>query len=211
MQVSAKYTFIDLNRCKSLLFAAHLFHFFFLFSFSVCFRFEVDADSLSFSRLYMHFICFFVLLILVIYFTDLLHFQNTLSKQQSYVKLNKLLIQFIYNFQLKQCRFFNKTAQTKKRISITRSSPPEVFLRKGVLKRCSKFTGEHPGRSVISTILLCNFIEITPRHECSSVNLLHIFRTPFPKNIYGGLLPHQLVVYHKLYKLSKIYKNHLIS
>ena len=29
------------------------------------------------------------------------------------------------------------------------SSPPEVFLRKGVLKICSKFTGEHPYRSVI--------------------------------------------------------------
>ena len=26
-----------------------------------------------------------------------------------------------------------------------------------------------------------NFIEIALRHECSLVNLLHIFRTPFPK------------------------------
>ena len=26
---------------------------------------------------------------------------------------------------------------------------PEVFSRKGVLKICSKFTGEHPRRSVI--------------------------------------------------------------
>ena len=33
-----------------------------------------------------------------------------------------------------------------------------------------------------------NFIEIALRHEYSSVNLLHIFRTPFPKNIYGWLL-----------------------
>ena len=31
-----------------------------------------------------------------------------------------------------------------------RSSPPKVFLRKGVLKICSKFTGEHSCRSVIS-------------------------------------------------------------
>ena len=31
-------------------------------------------------------------------------------------------------------------------------------------------------------INLCNFIEIALRHECSSVNLLHNFRTPFPKN-----------------------------
>ena len=31
-----------------------------------------------------------------------------------------------------------------------RSSHPEVFLEKGVLKICSKFTGEHPCRSAIS-------------------------------------------------------------
>ena len=35
-----------------------------------------------------------------------------------------------------------------------------------------------------STILLR---EIALRHGCSPVNLLHLFRTPFPKNTYGGL------------------------
>ena len=35
-----------------------------------------------------------------------------------------------------------------------RRSRPEVFLRKGVLRICSKFTGEHPCRSVISIKLL---------------------------------------------------------
>ena len=34
----------------------------------------------------------------------------------------------------------------------------------------------------------CNFIEITFRHGCSPVNLLHIFRTSFPKNTSGRLL-----------------------
>ena len=33
-----------------------------------------------------------------------------------------------------------------------------------------------------------NFIEIALRHECSPVNLLHIFKTSFPKKISGGLL-----------------------
>ena len=69
-----------------------------------------------------------------------------------------------------------------------RSSRPEVFLRKVVLKICSKFTGGHPCRSVISIKLLCNFIEITLRHGCSPVNLLHIFRTPLPRNNSGWLL-----------------------
>ena len=33
-----------------------------------------------------------------------------------------------------------------------------------------------------------NFIEITLRHGCSLVTLLHIFRSPFPKNTSGGML-----------------------
>ena len=35
---------------------------------------------------------------------------------------------------------------------------------------------------------LCNFIDITLRHGCSPVNLLHIFKTSFPKNISEWLL-----------------------
>ena len=94
--------------------------------------------------------------------------------------------------------FFNKVADftpvtpLKKHPDIyfskIRGSRPEVFLRKGVLKICSKFTGEHPCRIVISIILLCNFIEIAIQHGCSPVDLLHIFGTPFPKNTSGRLL-----------------------
>ena len=36
--------------------------------------------------------------------------------------------------------------------------------------------------------MLCNFIEITLRHGCSHVNLLHIFRTHSPKNTSEWLL-----------------------
>ena len=68
-----------------------------------------------------------------------------------------------------------------------RSSHPEVFLRKGVLEICSKFTGEHPCRGGISITLNGNFIEITLRHGCSPVNLQHIFRTTFLKNTSGRL------------------------
>ena len=35
-------------------------------------------------------------------------------------------------------------------LEVDRSSPSEVFLREGVKKICSKFTGEHPCRSAIS-------------------------------------------------------------
>ena len=69
-----------------------------------------------------------------------------------------------------------------------RSSHPEVFLGKGVLKICSKFTGEHPCRSAISIKLLGNFIRIVLRHGCSPANSLHIFRKSFLKNTSGWLL-----------------------
>ena len=49
-----------------------------------------------------------------------------------------------------------------------------MFLEKGVLKICSKFTGEY---------------------GCSPVNLLHIFRTPFTNNSSGWLvLSHSFAV-----------------
>ena len=41
---------------------------------------------------------------------------------------------------------------------IFRSNHPEVFLEKGILKICSKFT-EHPCRSVISIKLLCKYFQ----------------------------------------------------
>ena len=57
-----------------------------------------------------------------------------------------------------------------------------------VLKKCSKFTGEYPCRSVILIKLQNNFIENTLWYWCSTVNLLLIFRTLFSKNTSGGLL-----------------------
>ena len=62
-----------------------------------------------------------------------------------------------------------------------RSSRPEVFLEKGVLKICSKFSGERPCQGTISIKLQSNFIEIVLQHGCSPVHSLHIYRRPFPK------------------------------
>ena len=42
-------------------------------------------------------------------------------------------------------------------ITTIRIIPPEVFLEEGVLKICSKFTGEHPCRSRVSIKSLCRF------------------------------------------------------
>ena len=69
-----------------------------------------------------------------------------------------------------------------------RSKHSEVFLGKGILKICCKFTGEHPYRSAISIKLQSKFTEITLWHRSSPVNLLHLFTKPFPKNTSGRLL-----------------------
>ena len=70
-----------------------------------------------------------------------------------------------------------------------RSSRPEVFLGKGVLKICSKFTREQPCQSV--------YWNHTSAWVFSS-NLLHISRTPFLKNTSGWLLLKTAV--HVFYK-----------
>ena len=90
--------------------------------------------------------------------------------------------------------------------SFSKSSHPDVFLVKGVLKTCTKFTGEHLCWSVISIkllcnfieITLCNFIEVTLQHGCSPVHMQHIFRTPFYKNADGELLLHFLLLCVKM-------------
>ena len=86
-----------------------------------------------------------------------------------------------------------------------RSSHPVVSLGKCVLKICSKFTGEHPCQSTISIKLQSNFIEIAFRYWCSPVNLLHIFRTPFPKNT-SGRLGLDIVILETIVILSKSFQ-----
>ena len=51
-------------------------------------------------------------------------------------------------------------------------------------------------QSVISIKSQIKFIEIILWHGCSPVNLQHIFRTPFNKNTYGGLLLLLLIPFH---------------
>ena len=92
-----------------------------------------------------------------------------------------------------------------------RSSPQEVFLGKGVLKICSKFTGDYPCRSVISIELQSNFIEITLRRGCSLVNFLHIFRALLYKNTSGALLLTDRDNYHSLHQNPNIANNKLVN
>ena len=74
------------------------------------------------------------------------------------------------------------------KVWLDQKQPSRGVLKKGVLKIYSKFTREHPCRSAISVKFQSNFSEIALRHGRSPINLLYIFRTPFPKNTSDGLL-----------------------
>ena len=78
----------------------------------------------------------------------------------------------------------------------------QQIFKKGVLKISSKFTGKHPCQSLVSMQLLRNFIEITLRHGCCPVKLLHIFRTPFLKNTSDRLLLKVINPFH-----PSVYRN----
>ena len=88
-------------------------------------------------------------------------------------------------------------------IPMYRSSRPEVFLRRRVLKICSKFTGEHPCRSwnrtsawVFPCIFSEHFFLRTPLEGCFSIrhytDLSHLNfsnRTDFLSSYLDGYLP----------------------
>ena len=109
---------------------------------------------------------------------------KTLTLKQVFWKTKTFLKKLVYHFLV---RSTNESAlfPCKTALSKARSSHSGVLLGKGVLEICRKFTGERSCRKVIS---IWNFTEIALRHRCFLVNLLLIFRIPFPKNTSGRLL-----------------------
>ena len=79
-----------------------------------------------------------------------------------------------------------------------------------MVKICSKVTRKNPCQSVISIKLQNIFIEITLWHGSCPVTLLHIFRTPFPKNTSGGrflvFFPKQLILSESTINIFQINK-----
>ena len=79
-----------------------------------------------------------------------------LSKRYQRVKIGSVFRSYPLNFERCFARFNFRTDSIQDFYNF-RSSLPGVFSRKGVLKICSRFTGEHLCRSGISIKLLGNF------------------------------------------------------
>ena len=89
----------------------------------------------------------------------------------------------------------NKTAKLRENISVAIShnntmnhitiqkQPSRVVLKKRCSENMQQIYRKTPMRNVISI----NFIDITIRHGCFPVNLLQMFRKPFPTKISGRL------------------------
>ena len=67
-------------------------------------------------------------------------------------------------------------------MTMNRSSRPEVFCKKNVLKTFVKFTGKHLCQSLRPPTLLKKRLW----HRCFPVNFAKFLRTTFLKNISGG-------------------------
>ena len=79
---------------------------------------------------------------------------------------------FFFSIQI----YFSSWTISGKDKGFFRGSHPEVFLGKGVLEICSKFTGEHSCRSAISIKLLSNFIISGSCFNCSGVSRYRNFK-----------------------------------
>ena len=68
-----------------------------------------------------------------------------------------------------------------------RSSPPEVFCKKGVLRYMAKFTGKHLCQSLFfSGLRPATLLKKRLWHKYFSVNFTKCLRTPFLQNTSGG-------------------------
>ena len=128
-----------------------------------------------------------------------------MQSRTKYLRL-QFLCEILHNGKMSVSVFFRRFLLVFQKVLIFRNSHPELFLRKGVLKICSKFTRNTPNLQ----FAICNFIEIALRYGCSPVNLLHIFRTPFLKDTSGCLLldfernnKHQVIILSRFQILLK--------
>ena len=91
-------------------------------------------------------------------------------------------------------------------IRTVRSSRPELFCEKRVLRNFSKFTGKHLCQSLFLIKLQvwglrpATLFKKRPWHRCFPVNFMKLLRTPFLQNTSGWLLLAVLKYQHEWWK-----------
>ena len=122
---------------------------------------------------------------------------NTFIKKNSFLHI---FLKFrVRSYHQKHVRITEAVVLRCSSKQVIQKQPTKGIPRKRCSENCSKFTGKHPCENVISIKLQSNFLEIALRYGWSPVNLLHIFRTPFPRNTSGWLL----LVFFKISQISQ--------
>ena len=96
--------------------------------------------------------------------------------------------------------------------TIFRSSGPEVFCKKDVLRNFAKFLGKHLCQSLLFNKGTCNFIKKRLWHRCFSVNFAKIFKSFFLKEHLRCLLLKFKVVLGWIggQQFLQVFKAHLV-
>ena len=78
--------------------------------------------------------------------------------------------------------FLNKFSLMRKLVHMVRSSRPEVFCKKGVLRNFTKFTGKHLCQSFffnkVAGLRPATLLKKRLWHRCFPVNFVELLRTP---------------------------------
>ena len=107
----------------------------------------------------------------------------------------------VFFLQRKSTRHFKDLARTERgknsqsenrilRIINCRSSHPEMFCKKGVLRNFAKFTGKHVCQNLffkkVAGLSPAGLLQKRPWHRSFPVNLTKFLRTPFLQKSSGG-------------------------
>ena len=90
-----------------------------------------------------------------------------------------------------------------------RGSPSEIFLGKGVLKICRKFTGEHPYRSAISIKLQSNYLLGNNKLKCGIIYGNITMRAGNDERIINYGWPNVVHHYVSNYNASRILRHNI--
>ena len=101
----------------------------------------------------------------------------------------RILLLFMKDEQLRgKLSYENSSSHQELLWNITfRSSRPEVFCKKGVLRNFAKFTGKHLCQSFCFSKVACLcLLKKRLRHRCFPLNFAKLLRIPFLQNPSGG-------------------------